>query len=128
MSRGLGDVYKRQGLPSISNVGSGKLIPSSLMHCAKSKTPSSKVTSSNIVVETVFSSIETTPFVSSSPIVHAFRARTIVKSATFLLPLLVEFLTLLLPDKLQILLQLIMLKILLLKFAIQVLRIQYLCS
>ena len=65
-------------------------MPSSLIHCAKFKTPSSKVTCSIIVVEDTLSSSETTPLVSSSPIVQAETNRA--RKITFLLLPLVVFL------------------------------------
>ena len=75
----------------MSNAGSGKLIPSSLMHCAKFRTPSSKVVSSSTMVVSVVESIVTTPCDSSPPIVHAVKTATKTSSFTFLPLLLAEF-------------------------------------
>ena len=79
----------------MSNVGSGKSRPSLLIHCAKSKRPSSKVISSDAIVVKVVDSIVTTPCEPSSPIVHAEKTVINRSNFTFLLLLLVEFLMLL---------------------------------
>ena len=94
----------------------------------RSSTPSSKVISSSAIVVSVVDSIVTTPCDSSPPMVHAEKIDNKRSIFTFLLPLLVEFWKLLLPDTPQILLQLIVLEALRRIFAILVLRIQYLCN
>ena len=98
------------------------------MHCAKSNIPSSNVVSSSKIVVAVEDSIVATPCDFSPPMVHDDKTSIKRSNFTFLLPLPVEFLKLLLLDILQILLQLIMLKALRQIFAILVLRIQYLCN
>ena len=82
------------GLPSTSKEGSGKSIPSSLIHWENSKTPSSKESSSSSTTVTSLDSSDTTPCGSSPPIVHAAK---IIKNTIYLifeLPPLVEFLML----------------------------------
>src|SRR6056300_2095433 len=82
------------GLPSTSKDGSGKSIPSSLMHWENSNTPSSKESSSSSTTVTLVDSNDTTPCGSSPPIVHDAKITKNKAYLIFELPPLVGFLML----------------------------------